>query len=634
MNHPGRDVLRLAVAVASAMALVIVVGACSFSSETTAASGSWTVLSYSIADTNLEAPMMDDLTEMGSVDSSSALSVVALVDRARDYSKDPVLGLKNWVGAKVLDVADGGATVTQDLGDVNTGDPAVLADFITTGIASHPADHYALIISDHGASWPGVGGDESSDSDNLSLAELSEGVSKGLDGAGIAKLDLLGFDACLMATYEVASTLAPVSDRLLASEELEPDHGWDYTALQTVVDGGGATVDELGAALIAGFESQAKTEKTAAEITLSLIDLTAMGPVNDALARFSGLLADQSAKISPVVGRSVAKTLSFGKDPDPTQDSFMSDLGMLAAKIGDKNHSVADAADALNTAINAAVLDKVDGKATRGATGLSIYFPPSADNFDPSYNDLGLTTGWGDFLAAYYRAGTDIPAGDVAQFARGNPEVSFDDAGLTMTASFDPASEGNLSGAFIRYGVVKDGATTFLGQEPATIADDGSGQVIGTYDLTSMKISDGQDTVGAYLDMSANDDYSVITTNVPMGYYAPGSDTYQDAQLSLVTDGNTGDILSESYYVYNDSLGSYGPLTTEPDGIIVPERLTQHADGTEEWIATSDYGLYADLAALSYDYAPLKKGTVLYVELYVVDFAGNEDVVSTTVTLP
>jgi hypothetical protein len=631
---PTRRPLRIASALGLASVLVASLGACSVATAPSAESGSWTVLSYSIADTDLEVPMMDDLTEMGSVYSSDALSVVAFVDRADGYSEDPVLGIDNWVGAKVIDVADGGATVTDDLGDVNTGDPAVLADFITRSINDHPADHYALIISDHGASWPGVGGDQSTDNDNLSLAELNDGISAGLAEAGIAKLDLLGFDACLMATYEVASTLAPLADRLLASQELEPGHGWDYTVLRTVVDNGGATVDELGTLLIDGFASQADAEKTAAEITLSLIDLTAMEPVDSALAELSGLLVDQAAEISPVVGRSIATSLSFGKDPDPAQDSFMSDLGMLAAAMGSENRSVADVAGALGTAIDAAVLATIDGKATRGATGLSIYFPPSADYFDASYNELGLSTGWSEFLAAYYQAGTDIPASDVAQFAVGDADVSFDDYGLTMAASFDPASADNLSDAFIRYGVVEGGVTTFLGQEPAVIADDGSGQVVGTYDLTTMSISDGEDTVDAYLDMTATKDFSVITIDVPMGYYAPGSDTYQDTLLSLVTDGDTGDILSESYYGYNDSLGAYGALATEPDGIIVPELLTQSADGTEEWVATNDYGLYADIAALSYDFTTLGSGTVLYLELYVIDFAGNRDVVSATVEVP
>lgn len=43
-------------------------------------------------------------------------------------------------------------------------------------------------------------------------------------------LDIIGFDACLMAMYEVGSALAPYTKYLVASELLEPGHGWDYAA--------------------------------------------------------------------------------------------------------------------------------------------------------------------------------------------------------------------------------------------------------------------------------------------------------------------------------------------------------------------------------------------------------------------
>lgn len=613
-------------------------GACASTAEPSAEPGTWTVLSFSIADTDLEPYMMDDVDEMGEVGSTEELSIVALVDRADGYSDDPVLGIDDWVGGKLLEVTSGGATVLDELGDVNTGDPEVLADFISRGIDQYPADNYALIISDHGASWPGVGGDESADSDHLSLGELDEAIGAGLEAAGVEKFDLLGFDACLMATYEVASTLADRADRLLASQELEPGHGWDYTALQSVVDNGGATVDELGSALIDGFEKQAREQETSAEITLSLIDLTQMGAVDAALAEFSGQLVDRAEGVSPVVGRSLAQTLGFGTNPDPEQDSYMSDLAILAGEIGVDALDVSDAADNLIRAINDVVLDKVDGQATKGATGLSIYFPPTVDYFDAEYDALDIDTGWGDFLAAYYGAGSVIPTDDVAQFAEGDAEVFFDEDGLNITAAFATAAEDNLAQAFIRYGVVEsDESVTFLGQEPAAIADDGSGQALGIFDLTMMTISDGEDITGAYLDLTANDDFSVVTIDVPMAYYSPGDEsgeTYQDALLSLVADGNTGDVLSETYYSYNEQLGTYGALSTDPEGIIVPEQLNVLDDGTEEWLGTSDYGLYADLPSLEYDFETLESGTLIYIELFVIDFGGNRDVVSATVEIP
>src|SRR3546814_7394652 len=85
---------------------------------------------------------------MAGVGSQDGLNIVAMVDRAADYSADPLLGIDDWVGAKVLEIGAGEAAEVADMGDVNTGDPQVLADFIAQGIADYPAANYALVISD------------------------------------------------------------------------------------------------------------------------------------------------------------------------------------------------------------------------------------------------------------------------------------------------------------------------------------------------------------------------------------------------------------------------------------------------------------------------------------------------------
>ena len=42
------------------------------------------------------------------------------------------------------------------------------------------------------------------------------------------KFNLIGFDACLMASLEVAEVMKTYTDFLLASEETEPGHGWNW----------------------------------------------------------------------------------------------------------------------------------------------------------------------------------------------------------------------------------------------------------------------------------------------------------------------------------------------------------------------------------------------------------------------
>jgi hypothetical protein len=603
--------------------------------EAAAEGEGWTVLVYSIADTDLEPYLLADLAEFAEVGSQEFLQVAAMVDRAEDYSSDPLLGIDDWVGAKYVSIGQGSAEELEELGDVDTGDPAPLADFIAQGIADHPAEHYALVISDHGASWPGVGGDEGSDHSVLTLDELRGGISDGLEQAGLDKLDLLGFDACLMATYETASMMAPLADRMIASQELEPGHGWDYRAFQVAADDPAVDVDTLGRSIVDGFAAQAEAEGTGADITLSMVDLTRMGDVDAAVAEFSDALSSRAADVAPVVGRERAEVLSFGRDPDPTVDTHMADLGLLASEIGVDALDVSDQADALIRAIDDAVPYKVAGPAALGASGLSIYFPPTEDLLDEDYSSVESAEAWGGFLSSYFDAGKEIPADRQASFGDGGAQVVFDEDGLNLAASFEEAAADTVVTAAISYGEVgEDGSVTFFGEEQAEVAEDGSGDVLGIYDLTVMTISDGEDTSYAYLTLAYDDEAEIATIDVPLAYYEPGEqEEYRDVTLTISFDPESGDVLNETYYGFT-AAGTYGELTADPEGIIVPKLLVVTADGTESWEPATDVGLFADLPNLQYDFETLESGTPLYAQLTVTDFGGNSDSVSAEVLVP
>jgi hypothetical protein len=614
----------------------------------------WTVLQYSIADTDLEPFMIRDVAEMGAVDASGDdgdkgdddgddgddLDMVALVDRAAGYSDAGVLGLDDWQGARVLELGDGRAEVLDDLGGVNTGDPAVLADFIATAIDRYPSEHYALIISDHGASWPGVGGDRSALSDPLDLGEIRSAIGTGLDRAGVDRLDLLGFDACLMATYEVASNLAPVADRMVASEELEPGHGWDYGALQEVADHPDADADDLGHAIVDGFGGQAEDEGTDSEITLSLLDLTRMAALDDAMRSFSETLTDHVADVAPVVGHERARALAFGRSPDPAQDTHMADLGRLAQDIGDRSDAVSDEADAVVDALDDVVVGSVEGEATSDATGLSIYFPPQPELFSPAYGAVDPDGAWSAFLTRYYETGSSIPEADRPQFTNrgGKADASFDDEGVHLRGTFDPDAEDNLAGATIGYGLDEaDGSITLLGEEPASLGDAGSGEVTGDYDLTALTLTDGRETAFGYLQLSVDEDQGLATIEVPLSYYASSAavatDDSQDVLLSLTLDDD-GRIVEETYYAFDESLGSYGQLVPSRRGMIFPLVPSIGRDGSQGWTATTTLGLHADLDDLTYELAPVPSGTDLYAHLALTDYGDNTATLPTHLRVP
>lgn len=604
----------------------------------------WTVLHYSMADTNLEPFMVADVNELGEVGSNDNLRIREFMDRSVEYGEDPLLDQGDWVGGRVLDLGEPGTSeLVEELGDVDSADPATLAAFIADGIETHRAGHYALIISDHGASWPGIGPDEGTapEYNVLDLDEIVQAISDGLEQAGVDKLDLLGFDACLMANYEVASAVAPLADRMVASQELEPGHGWDYTSLQLLADDPEATADELGVALIDGFAAQAEASGTQDEITLSMVDLTLMDAVDEAVDGFAEAMEENSATVAPAVGQSEAETLAFGRSPDEAQDKHLSDLGMLAAAIGEAAPEVADQAGDVVAALDDAVLDSVDGIVTEGATGLSIYLPPVIDLADPAYLEVGSADDWSTFLDAYYTAGEAIPEDERAQFTDPDtgPEVAFDDGGVTLTGTFDPAGLDNITEATISYAIVNDDSSiTYYGEEIADFDDSGDAPVaFGTYDLTVMQLDDGYDTAYAYVALDLSDDLSTAFFDIPMTYYAstdPRQRDPKDALLSMVLDIDAGKFESETIYIYDEESGGYGELAPDPEGIIIPDVLTVTAAGEQVWEPTTDVGLYADIPNLAYSFVPLDPGTAIQADLTIYDFGGNSSTLSSLVEVP
>ena len=175
----------------------------------------WTVLVYVMGDNDLEPFAVGDIFEMAEAGSNEHLNIVTLIDRHPGYADDEMGPLGNFEGTQLIHVGEEEILQSVDLGEVNTGSADELAGFVTAGIQQFPADHYALIIWDHGAGWPGMGPDETDGEDILTLPEMSEGITKGLEAAGVDRLDLIGFDACLMGTFEVAHAMRDLADVML-----------------------------------------------------------------------------------------------------------------------------------------------------------------------------------------------------------------------------------------------------------------------------------------------------------------------------------------------------------------------------------------------------------------------------------
>jgi len=580
------------------------------------AEDSWTVLTYMIADTNLEYFQLEDMREQEAVGSRPGFNLVSFLDRSDKYSEEAVLGLDNFSGAKVIEVRRGGSVVKQDLGVVNTGDPEVLADFLAWAIKEYPAAHYALIFNDHGSSWPGVGADGSHGNDQLTLPELQQGISAGLEAAGLDKLDLVGFDACLMASYETASLLQTVADRMLSSEELEPGYGWDYTALEAAARGG--TVDEVASAIIDAFAAQSLAEGEA-QVTLSNIDLTKMPAVDDALGAFAAALTAGVEELKTDIGKSLAQSLAFGAMPE--YDYHMTDLGNLADGI-----AIAEA-KAVSVAIEDAVVDKMDGQATRGASGMAIYFPPQKSRFRDGYNQVPTAQNWIGFLNAFYEAGTNTSAPTLLS---SKAESGFTNGGFVVAQLVTSPVE-EVTDTWVMYGYVESGTTVLVGEEPAYIDQDG--YAVGFFDLNQLWIGDGTNETSFYSSYTVNRESGVATIGVPVLYFPSGAQSGVQAFLQMTYQPSTGSILSQTFYGMDES-GSFAELAPDPGATFEALKIRVTDEGYQYFRSAQGVEIAADTDALTYAYRKLEPGTKVYASVHIQNASGQTAGAAATGTVP
>ncbi|WP_194409230.1 clostripain-related cysteine peptidase [Microbacterium cremeum] len=631
---------------AAVFVAIVMVGALVSTRPTSSASpdgdaepAAWTFMVYMIGDTNLEPYALDDIAEMASVGSTGDVNIVALVDRSPDYTTDPAVDVADWEDTLAFEVQQDHLEIIGEPGELNMGDPDTLADFVADTAAAYPADRYGLVLWDHGAGWPGVGPDETDGYDVLELAEIDQALSDGLGRAGIEDLDFMGFDACLMGTYEVASVMAEHAEYLVASQEVEPGHGWNYDALATITDDPAAGPTDLGSAVLEGYAEQAQEWGTDADITLAMMDLAEVAGLQDAVTALADAYQADPTGLGPGMATAHADVLEFGRSPDPELATNQIDLGGYVenlARAGDAD--VAAAAAEVSAALESLVLDQTAGPATAAASGVSIYFPEVEEYLEQDYLALAGVPAWPAALTAFFSSGDQLSEELRARFESGEntTDVVFDGDGVTLTAALPQAAAAAIIEATVSAAYRDGDDIVYLAEVPAavTIGDDAA-TVSGWYDLSYLMLSDGDHEVLAHQDITTDPDSGYRTIDVPLEYVAPDADDdeYQDALLSIVVDDD-GTIVEEDFYLLDDESGTYGAMTPDADALIYPVVLVYDDEDGWQYERTDDEGIAADLSAIQFAIDYLEAGTTLVLDADIQDYGQQTDTVSVEVVVP
>ena len=343
-------------------------------------SDNWVVYWY-ICGSDLETEYgsaTTDIEEMLDVNLPPNVKIVLQTGGSYEWQND-VMG-NNVIGRYLYDAS--GLHELEMVPDADMGDKSTLQNFLQFGKDNFPADHRVFVFWNHGGGTTGgVCVDERTDN-SLSLNDIQNAFA-GVYGTSqeAPPFELVGFDACLMGTYDVANMLNGISRYMTASEEFEPSNGWDYAgwvrALAQNPSMDGAT---LGRSICDSYMIGCEEYGTEETATLSVVDLSRVPAVKSAYESF-GVEALTQAKNNPQkffsdFGRDAQRAENYGGNTREQGYSNMVDLGDLAYRA---QHIMPRTAPQLMNSIDNAVVYKVQGKYRRRGSGLSGYYPYDGD---------------------------------------------------------------------------------------------------------------------------------------------------------------------------------------------------------------------------------------------------------------
>jgi hypothetical protein len=361
-----------------------------------ATSAAWTFMVYMDADNNLDPYGPYSLGMMQEVGSTPNVNVVTLWD-----------GL--YKPAYMYKVIQGGIEEVKGFAlngkEANMGDPATLEAFVDYTLRKFPAQHYVLVLWDHGNDVSGICWDENP-IDHLTHAEVVSALAGN-------HIDILATDACLMAMVEVAYEYNQYGldiDYFIGSENYVPVAGIPYNTILAGLDQN-PTMSEFEAAQMivndfAAFYKPRAHFSGGVMATMSAIDISKFDDVVADLAVFTQALMvdmeDNHDMISEARGEGNLPWSEYGWDLYIDLPTFVEYVTQTTADL-----TVKSAGEAVISSLSEAIvaLGNSEPMDSAGAQGIGIWFPASY-HMMWGFADYRITKfagqGWLDFLNAYW----------------------------------------------------------------------------------------------------------------------------------------------------------------------------------------------------------------------------------------
>ncbi|MFM8577275.1 MAG: clostripain-related cysteine peptidase, partial [Planctomycetaceae bacterium] len=346
----------------------------------------WTIAVY-MTSTDLASFAFDDINEMEEAVSRFApgASITVFWDQwqGRSFATGGGSQAAWQTAGRAVIAADGNAstiaTTFEIVGERNTGDPAVLRDFLSWTMQTRPASRYGVVMWDHGGGLSGVNFDDESGYDSITVKELGQAIANSGMGPSV-----LMYDACLMGNVEQFYELRGTAPIQVASEEVINGPGFDYRTAFSTLNSSPANVspESLAQGVVTSFTTQYGSDGAS---TIAAVNSESMEAVATAMKAFAdSTVAYTATQLSRL--RALAGQVTRFEFPQYV------DLGQLMQRVAANTTLPAasrSAATTVASAISAAVFAKMSDE--RQTSGMSVYFPTATSQ---EMSEVGLYADW------------------------------------------------------------------------------------------------------------------------------------------------------------------------------------------------------------------------------------------------
>ena len=411
----------------------------------------WTIIIYMAADNDLRGFAARNIKQMALIPSNAHVNIVVHLDiRLSNNKKVTRRYLIEYNKITQLNENDPYSQA------MDSGDPQTLISCCRWAISQFPANHYMLVFWNHGSGIIDINGKRIINTANLfsfnpainkfeldrtvGFLELLNAVNneKGIcwdDTTGHyltnqklefalqeivntclngQKIDIIGFDACLMAMLEVGNLIHNYANIMVASQEVELGTGWDYKEALAPFATGSPTPAELARNIVVAYE---KTYlKITNDYTQSAVDLNALNVLETNVNAVSQLLIsalrnDRGMSVKNAIRTSISKAACTHFDEPSYKDlhHFYLNLENHLNNMDFHNYAegtrikqeLAQLLPQGRSLITSCVLANVAGKNLAQAKGISIYFPER--KVDASYRKIPFAQSneWINFITTY-----------------------------------------------------------------------------------------------------------------------------------------------------------------------------------------------------------------------------------------